>query len=229
MTDIIRDILDYDALANAEKQTGKSIHDDPLTQTIGFSDFIEHNKMKDSVLSSMDDTVFNDSLEGYLRKIKEEGFVEILAEPFQGHYSEIFYVFYHIQDGILLKFDTYGGNRVNGGNFCYNWIPQLGENGIPTEEAFRCTSSGGYNSDWLWAGDHDCREALRYHIASLRKHGRFVTPWVREPFLWLLHYMDVKEENYDHKEITQRRLDQIIPKILDLSGHSLVKEEECSS
>jgi hypothetical protein len=58
----------------------------------------------------------------------------------------------------------------------------------------------------IWCGTHDVREAIRHKLALLRQHGQFVCPWVKQPFLWLLHYMDTKVEGYDYKAIADARI-----------------------
>jgi hypothetical protein len=220
MTDRIRDMLNYDALAEAEDITGMKLDDSPITQAIGFKNFIDHNQKKRSMLKSMKDTHFNILLDEYLEIVEEEGFIEILAETFTAKKrswddedrEDTYYVYYHPLDGILLAFDSYTWNKgeepqINGGKFLYNWMPNLDDTGKPYKEAWSTTSSGGYNkidqdgdakwNNMMWCGDHDCREAIRYNISQLRKYGTFVKPWKFKPFLWLLNYDEVhKSKDY---------------------------------
>lgn len=58
----------------------------------------------------------------------------------------------------------------------------------------------------IWSGNHDCREALRFNISQLKKHGTFIPSWVQAPFLWLLHYRDTKDEEYDYKALNKERI-----------------------
>lgn len=153
--------------------------------------------------TDLDDTHFQTTLSEYLRIAKEEGFEIILEVPFVGdHTEEKLFVLFNRKDGILLCFDTYGGNKINGGHFYYNWT----SNGN-WREAYRFISSGILR-DLIWSGSHDCRENLRAHLAGLRNHGKFITPWKEQPFLWLLHYVDTKAEGYNYKALNESRINQ---------------------
>ena len=206
-------LLEFDAIDAAEKLTSTSYKDSSATLAIGIGLFIDANNLKRRVLSSLDDTYSRTTLAEYLRIAKEEGFEIVLEVPFTGHDNKQvkLFVLFNKADGILLCFDTYGGDKVNGGKFYYNWTP----NGS-WHEAYQFTSSGGFreiNGHLIWSGDHDCKEALRAHLAGLRDHGKFVTPWKVQPFLWLLHYMDTKVDGYDYKAITKSRIDQFADKV----------------
>ena len=166
-----------------------------------------------TVLKALDDTTFSETLENYQRIIELEGFKRVLDVSFNSARDgstvvEHFFIYFKHDEGVLLVFDTYNGTKVNGGSFYYNWRPAFdpGTSGQPYP---RVTSNGGYTKDgegWVWAGDHDCREAVRFHLRRLRQYGAFVTPWRAQPFLWLLHYMDTKTPNYDYRAITAARI-----------------------
>lgn len=210
-TDDIASALSFDALHTAEQLTGRSYKDSKATEALGLALHIEHVQRKADLLRAAGDTVFSNTVADYLRIAAEEGFAVVLDLPFKGRVygeeeaaDEHLYVLWHA-DGVLLKFDTHGGDSVNGGQFYYNWRPR---NNAP-EEGNDCLSSGGWErmaDDWIWSGNHDCREALRYHLRQLRERGGFVKPWVRRPFLWLLHYMDEKTEGFDYKAVNRERL-----------------------
>jgi hypothetical protein len=59
---------------------------------------------------------------------------------------------------------------------------------------------------YIWAGDHDCREALRFKIEGMKNNGTFLKTWKEQPFLWLLHHQDTEDKNYDYKKINQERI-----------------------
>jgi hypothetical protein len=110
-------------------------------------------------------------LQNYIDEIEKFGFKKILEVPFVcENYNEKFFVFFLEKYGILLEFDTHGGDRVNGGDFYYEWIPN-------DRNALIYTSTGGYRGD-IWIGSHDCREHPVSSIIGLVTHGKFVTPWV---------------------------------------------------
>lgn len=196
------ELLRFDSLDRAEKITGKSYKEDEGTTLVGILLMQENTRAKESILKAQDDSTFSNELGRYKRIIAEEGFKNVLEVDFQGYDClEKFFVYWH-DDGILLTFDTYGGKSVNGGKFKYNWKPNEGAD-------FSVLSSHGGYVDGVIAGDHDCREAIRYHIRRLREEGTFLNPWVKQPFLWLLHYQDTKVENYDYKAITAYRIAQL--------------------
>jgi hypothetical protein len=136
-----------------------------------------------------------------------------MSQPFVGSgygetRNETLQVWWYAEKGILLCFDTYGGDSVNGGKFYYNIkLPESPR--VP----WSVTSSGGSREDpvggYIWVGDHDCREGVRFHIDQLAEHGKFVTPWIEQPFLWLLHYMDTKDKKpgcINYKEVNRQRI-----------------------
>ena len=198
------EMLRFDPLHEAEKLTGESYKQSDVTSSLGLLMSIEHNKKLREALESQDDTVLLNQLDNYVRIITEEGFESVLTIPFIGNNKadESLNIYWH-RDGILLVFDTYDTDRVNGGKYLYNWVPD--------DWSTRCryTSSGGletHEGQDVWCGSHDCREALRHNIRQLRDNGEFLSTWIRQPFIWLLHYMDTKEEGYDYEEINQQRI-----------------------
>lgn len=203
----LQEILSFDPLSQAERISGNSYNEDENTMMMGFMMDLMHGQNKETILQSLDDTTLSNDLDNYIRIIKSEGFEEVLILQFIGTYTkkcERMFVYFQKEKGILLKFDTYNQNHVNSGNYYYNWKPN------DTKEAWGMTSSGGYekdvNGDLVWVGNHDCREALRFHIRQLSNNGQFVTPWLKQPFLWLLHYEDTKEKDYDYNTINKKRI-----------------------
>ena len=157
------------------------------------------------LLKLNDDTTLMNTLEDYLRIIKDEGF-EIVSKidfinDYESHDKESLFIAWH-KDGILLVFDTYRGKDINGGHFYYNWKPNPDE-----KEWFYYTSSGCFNKDLkTYIGSHDAREALRFHINQLREHGTFLSQWIERPFIWLLHFMDTRGDKYDYPAINEARI-----------------------
>lgn len=210
--DEVNRILNYDALAEAENITKDSYKTNRDTSSLGLIMHIEHNARKNETLRQLGDTTLSNTLEDYLRVAQEEGFEIVLQLPFEGRgwgetpVTETLYILFHRAEGIFLKFDTFGGDKVNGGNFYYNWVPNNWEN---WQEWGHCTSSGGVSEVdgvRLWAGSHDCREALRYHLRQLRQHGTFLTPWKKSPFIWFLHYKDTDDKDYNYGAINRERI-----------------------
>jgi hypothetical protein len=145
MKNEIKELQDSDPLWDAEKITGKSYKESKATKALGFLMHLEKgNKMRE-LMESTDDTKFSETVEEYIRKITDFGFEQILKEDFQAKgwgddlTDNSLYIFWHKEYSILLKFDTFNGSGVNGGNFYYNWIPNdRGGNAF--------TSSGGYET-----------------------------------------------------------------------------------
>jgi len=200
----LHSVLSIDPIAVAEQLTGASYKDDKATLGLGVLMHIGHSARKSAMLEECDDTTFSHDLDQYLRIIGEEGFKKILELDFTKRgTAEKFFVFYHYENGILLSFDTYGGYSVSDGRFCYNI-----KLNVEPKYFSGCTSSGGYtkhDGEMIWVGYHDCREALRYHIAVLRENGTFVKNWIKQPFLWLLHHGDTDGE-YDYNAINAERI-----------------------
>lgn len=200
---IIRGLLKYDFLSEAEIITGQSYKEDENTTAVGWLLMSENRDTKNKLLDLNDDTKLTNNLDNYLRITKDEGFDVVLKEDFYGNgCPESLFVLWNDENAILLVFDTYEGCYVNGGGFSYNWKPKS----ILSEECQNVMTGGCLNSDGIWIGKKDCREALRLHLSDLRENGIFVKPWVKSPFLWLLHYMDTKNKDYNYKEITAQRI-----------------------
>ena len=146
----------------------------------------------------------------YLKTIKKIDFEQLLKVDFKGeeNRNEAFYIFWDAKRGILLCFDTYGIN-INGGHFYYNWIPK------DRRAAYKYSSSGGFekhNIEMMWVGYHDWRENIEENIKNLSKDGEFVVPWIKQPFLWLLHYKDKEAwTSGGYKEVNKRRI-AMLPK-----------------
>ena len=239
---VIKDALSFDAFSYAEEITGKSYKEDKITDDIGFLAHISHSKQKEEMLRELGDSSFHNNLEQYEKIIGDIGFKKILEIPFDNQYSahdkvthEKFFVYWYEECSILLTFDTYGENSVNGGKFYYNWIPN------DIKDKNNPSSSGCYEGlsrfrdffDFLgvkqnykkfyWAGDYDCREAIKFHIEQLKKYGKFMKQWKKQPFLWLVHYVDTRNKTgeglrndnntptYDYKAINRTRL-AMLPK-----------------
>lgn len=188
--EMLHSLLRYDALADAEEIRGTSYKDDEGTSALGFVLMRRAADMKAEILGQAGDTVFNNELGRYLDIVTGYGFMPAYEEKFQGPISdceETYHILYHPSFGLLLSFDTFRGDHVNGGKIYYNWRP--------AEEGWsRWTSSGHMRDDGVWVGDHDAREALLFNLRMLRENGKFVSPWAERPFLWLCHSGDRRFE-----------------------------------
>ena len=217
--------LNRDPLAEAEEIFGVDHYSkfDKGQQAASLFMAMNLNEKKAIALKAADDTGLSNDLDRYLRIVGEEGFSLAYKEPFTcDGKDEFLYVFWH-PEGILLRFDTYGGDRVNSGNFYYNWKPKNPEKWRPCHSVL---SSGGWRSkdkdlplaDWVWAGFHDCREALRLHLRELRRCGTFVCPWQYDPMLNIWHYGDTHGQRCDREQF-DRLMDSTARRIAALPQH----------
>lgn len=205
---LISNALRTDPIAEAEVLVGSEDKNDPVVNAVGFTLMRTNMADRDRLMKLTDDTTHSMELGEYLRVVSLEGFEPVLTIPFVGReqISEEFRVLFSPADCILLSFDTYGGDHVNGGNFYYNWKPTSAQTSFGPH-----LSSGSWtqvDSEWIWAGYHDCREALRFHLRQLRTLGSFVNPWLVDERPWMCHYMDT-DGGYQHGKydpIIQERL-----------------------
>lgn len=196
--------LRFDPLDTAEQITGTRYKEDRATALLGLELAQQNAAIKEAMLHEANDTMFTNKLSRYVEIITGAGFVEIDRYPFSAKSygdetrpEENLFLFAHEAKGLLLCFDTYRGESINSGHLYYNWRPH------DLATGWAITSSGHYTKEDVWVGDHDCREALLHKIARLSEHGDFVTPWIEQPFLWLVGH----GENTDiYKEIGMSRL-----------------------
>ena len=222
MSDELDRLLKFDPLDTAERMLGR---DNPNSLNLGLALHINHTQRKREALEALGDTTFSNKVDRYQEILALMGFELALELPFvaKGYGNgdpdreERYFIYAH-RDGLLLCFDTYCGNMVNGATVYYNWIPHS------TTNRWGYTSSGrfeGYvdrENPGVWCGDHDAREALRHKIQGLRSAGSLLPKWRNRPWLWLLHYQDTKEPGYDHKAITESRI-RMCPKwVQDMIG-----------
>lgn len=203
-------LLKFDPLDTAERMLGR---DNPDALNLGMAMHINHVQRKREALEALGDTTFSNKVDRYQEILALMGFELALELPFvaKGYGNgdpdreERYFIYAH-RDGLLLCFDTYCGNMVNGATVYYNWIPHS------TTDRWGYTSSGRFEgyvdhlNPGVWCGDHDAREALRHKIQGLRSAGSLLPKWRYRPWLWLLHHQDTKEPGYDHKSITESRI-----------------------
>ena len=198
------EVLHTDPLLSAEKLTGKSYKEDEDTMWTGFGLMRIKGDIVKAELFARGDTVFSNDLDRYQSIITDYGFELVLDITFMSRdVEEHFYVYWHPY-GLLLHFDTSQGVRVNGGKVQYCWKPTDPD----ANDWWWLISSGGFRSG-VWVGDHDCREALIFHLENLRAKGEFVNPWPALPWMWLLHHGDTKVEGYDYKAINEERINML--------------------
>lgn len=186
----IDDLLRFDALDTAERVTGKSYKEDASTMGLGVMLQMSNEKEKRILLEGNDDTTFTNTVENYIRILRDIGFEEVKQYHFEGRdgYQEILYIFWDAKRGILLRFDTYKEDQVNSAKMYYNWLPH-----DETNAPWHIRGGGHYVND-VWIGDKDAREALRHVIHKHEEYGSFVLPWVAGPRFYLVGYNEFVNE-----------------------------------
>jgi hypothetical protein len=198
----IEKILKRDALDETEKMTGSSYKDSPFTQQMAILNHLEAVAHREAAMLLTGDTAFSNKLDYYMKAASSIGFKKVLELPFavksdwdERPRIETYFIFW--RDGILLSFDTYNSDHVNGGHFYYNWKGPRGS----------YLSSGHAVENDIWVGDHDCREGLKFHIRQLEENGSFLPKWVERPFLWMLHHGDTANDKvYDYESLNAKRI-----------------------
>lgn len=216
---LLEALLRYDPLAEAEKITGISYKEDEQTQAIGFALLQSRSVMRDAALRERGDTVFHNELERYRGIVENYGFECVYVESFTGRRNgneEQYFIYWH-PDGLILAFDTYNTDHVNGANVHYNWKRNKGT------EYWANASSRGLCDDWddpdadvVLLQSLDAREALIFNLDNLRANGEFVTPWIGEPMLWYLHHHGDPEENPDRADAQANRIARLPANVRDI-------------
>lgn len=202
MTDTIGDLLRFDPLAEAERVTGKDYKVDEATVGLGMLLGVDNGDRKRAALTATNDTHWGVTFSEALGIFESEGFGVVYDEPFKGTSSEApteRYVILWNPLGILITAESYGGNRsLNSAKMQYAVRFTEG-----VKAPWELRSSGrfhNFDTDPIWAGDHDIREGFRYKLHGLRDNGTFVNPWPEKPFLWFKNYADKRE---DYKAATE--------------------------
>lgn len=206
-TKVLNDILSVDPLHEAEKITGKKIGSEgegfnDVTASLGFLLMQENANKKNKILSSLGDTTFSMGWDEYTGVVEKIGFTLHQEEKYKSRRDkeETLRVYWH-EDGILLTCDSYCNVR-NSANISYNWksFPEFWESGRGRVlGSYHCFKS---ELD-IVIGSNDVREGLIHTIEQLRMWGEFITPWVEQPFLHILHSGDyaLAEEKFGRYSI----------------------------
>jgi len=203
----LKRLLDFDGLAAAEDILGGENYD--AVTAAGWLLMRDNMSIKEAALIERDDTLMDNTIERYQRIVGEMGFEPVLELSFQKRAKPEKQFIYARRDGLLLSVDTFTWEHeeepgINGGKVYYNWVPA-------TDDYYRYTSSGSWlvgpdNELICYCGDHDAREALRFKMESLEKHGSFLPKWRKRPFLWLLNHGDTEDAAYDYVALNAARI-----------------------
>lgn len=195
---LVEAALNLDPIELWEKKTGKNYKENTDEDNCDMlKTAIVANETRRYILDADGDSYYGMPIVAYELLIGSLGFRKVYDKKFQYEnykFSDNNRIWVNNDLGIVLHYDTYRGETVNGGNFYYNWRPNV-------KDYYKYTSSGSFRGP-VWVGYHDCREGIKFNINRLIKNGDLVTPWVYTPFLWFVTYADIKAD-YDYKEINK--------------------------
>jgi len=201
------EVLSFDALNYAHQQVSEGKEGNALGMVLHMGS----SKRKQEMLEGLNDTTLNMKTEDYIICIQSIGFKRVLEIPFHTLHcgkerDDTFYLFWH-DDGLLLRMDTFSGNR-NTADIYFNYSPN--DQTRLWDGIDGC--SGGFSGEegkYFFVGSIDAREALKYKLQKIRAQGKFLNPWKKCGFLWLIHYGDTngkKYGEYDYDAINQERI-----------------------
>ena len=197
----------FDGIDFAEKLTGKSYKTDDTTALLGLAFHMENCKRVKEELQAASDSYYGITILDFLELAKIEGFEIIHCKHFETCYdrTEQYYSLWSTE-GILLTVESYG-DKINTAKMYYNL-------NVGDYQQFDFISSGSFdkfNNDRVWVGNHDVREGFRKSLKLIRKVNP-MSVWIKQPFLWLLTYMDTKQP-YDYKVLNADMIAQYPTKV----------------
>lgn len=217
MTKTIDELLSFDALAEAEKVTGKSYKDDKGTEALGMMMHIRHNERKEEALKGLGDTTFSRDMPWMRNFLSEQGFNAIHTHKFavedmftEEELNETVEYFWH-PEGILFVLESYHETDMNTCKAYFNWKANADSNTWPDG------ISGGFENGVLIA-DKDGREGFAHFLKKMRAGGSFLPKWEKLGFIWLLSYADSKVGGYDYNAINAARLAHFPQHVKDAMG-----------
>jgi hypothetical protein len=208
MKDFIKKTLDFDPLGEAEKVAESSGATQEEITALGFTFMRQRSNMMERLMEQSGDVHWGLSFSDYCSIVQEQGFKLVHDHEFDP--GEHFRIYWQPL-GFLLTVESYQGVRVNSAKLYYNLHVDTPEK---RDELMEYTSSGSWiewdddNSSYTWAGDHDVREALCYHVEELAAHAQVLTKWRVAPYMWLINYQEGHSQSKDYR-VDSRRYDDI--------------------
>lgn len=206
MNQEIEAALDYDAIAEAERLMGGSYKKDDDVVVVGLNLMHRQRQTTNALLHLNRDTnVFDQTRLQWTAIVEDMGFELVLCDDIpvlEDKFSvgDKFRIWWH--DGVLLVSDSYMDDKsVNGAKVYLNYRG-------PWEGMHHCSHSAPIDGP-VFTVDRDAREGLRFALEKMKGSGTILPRWERRGFLWLLHYNDTKDPDYDHKAITAERISRL--------------------
>ncbi len=197
--DNLDELLGFDPLQEAEIMTGRSYKHDIATSSIGLLLAVDNNQKKKELLKANEDSYYGMEFAEFVVLMDSMGFKSV-ASGFIPNSEDEWFIDW--KDGILVVYDSFRGS-LNGAKAFFNYLP-ASDNSY--RGGFSGTAVEGPNGKNVWCGDFDAREGFKHRLDNYRDTGIFMKKWIRQPFLWLLHYGDTKVAGYDFDEINQQRI-----------------------
>ena len=161
-------------------------------------------------LTTDKDTGFETTVAEFIAIAKSEGFTEIYHEQYRSGFwknKEDFYIFFSEKEGILLVFNSYEGKTISSAYYYYNWQPNL-----DAKFDSYCQALGSRDKQTTidlkyYTGGNSARGVLRMNLQTLRRNGKFLTPWLQRPLsLWLLNDKEEDKKSDDSDKINAKKI-----------------------
>ena len=206
--DMIKGVLEFDPLAQAEKAFGNKhwseFSEDEMMASMGL--VFLHNDRKDKMLQKSHDTHFSMDWNEFEEIVTSNGFKIGYEEkfPYEDHYEKA--VIFYREDGLLIWVTSFWNMKgVNGGKL----YGEIKLNDVSNRAKIPSCSNGFFDfENNKLHFDADIREGLVWFIDQMKQYGDFLPQWEESnKFLWFLNFGDEEKNNSDnYKEISKRKM-----------------------
>lgn len=173
----------------------------------------DNGKIKTIEGKSIKDTDLLISWVDFIEIAKAYGFKSGYCHKFIGEFpkdtpiEEEEIIFFNEEKGLILYAESFN-NHMNSA-IIYGEVKSKHKNSFDALNG----CSFGSNKNGTIHFFVDVREGLRRHLDRLSDAFEFSKSWSETPFLWFLNYMDTKDENYNFKEITKKKIESSSPEV----------------
>jgi len=207
MDKITEKYLDFDALLEAEKVTGKSYKEDSATQNLGLLLHVQASRAKRNHLKSRNDTYYSIHWAEFKTICSQNGFTTLLQDNFVGEggkYEDEFFIAH--RGGIVLKAESFQGVHTNSATVYFNakangddksYCPkhfsghQIYIGQYPDARGF--APSGAALDQFVYVGYLSGLEGIISNLDDLEDHCQILLPWIESPFMYLLTYQESRD------------------------------------
>ncbi len=230
------ELLQVDALLEAEKITGTSYKESDFTTSIGLRISVKVSDVKKKLLQSNKDTNFSTTIEEFEEILQFKKFEKIYSKTFvekDYHYTygnnkeciidieSQLLVYWNYELNTLVECTTYhninivndkvviGPQTINSATMRY--CIKAKDEDCKLNYTVR-SSSCPTSVEGVRTGNHDIREGFVDSLNNLKMYYDFIE-WVEPQFLWLIHYSETESENYDYKSLNETVIKQLPEKV----------------